>query len=172
MNWEPFIIADSRAGERGEPPRSIDTLDGVGDRMRAAAFAEIQARDAFNWAAENFGDAPSDLKEAWKRLAVAEERHLNWLLKRMQELGIDVRARKVSDQLWHSLVSCKSAREFAKFMASAEERGRRAGERFHQTLLTRDPETAQIFGQIAEEEVAHIELAQRFFPVEAELNGA
>jgi hypothetical protein len=82
----------------------------------------------------------------------------------MTELGIDVRARRVSDHLWHSLVSCQSAREFAVFMASAEERGRRAGERFHAALVTRDPETARIFGQIAREEVAHIELAKRFFP--------
>jgi uncharacterized ferritin-like protein (DUF455 family) len=153
----------SDEGARGEPPRSIDTLGGVGDRLRAAAFAEIQAREAFLWASLTFEDAPDGLREAWKTLAKAEDRHLGWLLERMTELGIDVRERKVSDHLWQSLVSCKSAREFAMFMANAEERGRRAGERFHQNLLTRDPETARIFGQIAEEEVAHIKLAERFF---------
>ncbi len=160
MNWEPFVITEGR----GEAPRSIETLDGVGDRLRAAAFAEIQARDAFLWAAEHYPDAPVELQEAWRRLASAEDRHLCWLLNRMTELGIDVRARKVSSQLWHSLVSCKSARDFAIFMASAEERGRRAGERFHAALLEKDPVTARIFGKIAEEEISHIELAQRFFP--------
>ena len=39
---------------RGEAPRSIDSLEGVGDRLRAAAFAEIQARDAFLWAPEHY----------------------------------------------------------------------------------------------------------------------
>lgn len=160
MNWEPFVITQ----EHGEAPRSINSAEGVGDRLRAAAFAEIQARDAFLWAAENYGEAPADLRDAWKRLAAAEDRHLNWLLTRMTELGIDVRARKVSSQLWHSLVSCKSAKDFAIFMASAEERGRRAGERFHEALLAKDPITARIFGKIAEEEVSHIELARRFFP--------
>lgn len=163
-DWAPFDVVNCAAGERGEAPRSIDTFDGVGDRLRAAAFAEIQARDAFLWASDHYEDAPAQLRETWKKLAAAEERHLHWLLQRMSELGIDVRARKVSDGLWHSLVSCKSARDFAKFMASAEERGRRAGERFHQAMISRDPDTARIFGKIAEEEVAHIELAHRFFP--------
>jgi hypothetical protein len=120
-DWAPFLIGPS--GTRPEAPRSIQTLQGVGDRLRAAAFADIQARDAFLWAAETFEDA----------------------------------------SLWISLTSCKSARDFALYMASAEERGRRAGERFHTELQTRDPETAQIFGKIAEEEIAHIEIARRFF---------
>jgi len=161
-NWDPFLVSE----ERGEAPRSIDSFEGVGDRLRAAAFAEIQAREAFLWAVDHFEDAQPDLRQTWRSLAAAEDRHLNWLLKRMTELGVDVRGRKVSTYLWHSLVACKSAREFAKFMASAEERGRRAGERFHDTLLVRDPETARIFGTIAREEIAHIELAQRFFPTE------
>jgi uncharacterized ferritin-like protein (DUF455 family) len=161
--WKPFDVARGLEGARGEAPRSIETLDGVGDRMRAAAFAEIQARDAFLWAAEHYSDAAPELKKAWRDLAREEDKHLNWLLKRMNELGIDVRARRVSDHLWHSLIACQSARDFAVFMASAEERGRRAGERFHEALRVRDPETARIFGQIAREEVAHIELAKRFF---------
>jgi hypothetical protein len=48
-------------------------------------------------------------------------------------------------------------------MASAEERGRKAGERFHAQMLQRDPESARIFGKIAEEEVAHIALARKYF---------
>ena len=160
LNWEPFVVT----GEFGEAPRSIHTIEGVGDRLRAAAFAEIQARDAFLWAAGHYPDASEDLRGAWQRLAAAEDRHLNWLLTRMTELGLDVRGRRVSSQLWQSLMSCKSAKDFAIFMANAEERGRRAGERFHAALLDKDPVTAQIFGKIAEEEVSHIELAQRFFP--------
>lgn len=162
--WQPFAILDSLTGERGEPPRAIETLAGVGDRLRSAAFAEIQARDAFLWAADTYLDAPEELRQAWRALAREEEKHLNWLLQRMVELGLDVRERKVSDQLWHSLMACKTARDFAVFMANAEERGRKAGVRFHQALLSKDPESARIFGQIAHEEVAHIELARKFFP--------
>lgn len=141
-------------------------MEGVGDRLRAAAFAEIQAREAFLWGASHFEDAPASLKTAWRGLALAEDRHLGWLLKRMQELGIGVTDRRVSDQLWVSLVSSQNAKEFAYYMASAEERGRRAGERFHQELLKKDPVTAEIFGKIAEEEVEHIALAEKYFPRE------
>jgi uncharacterized ferritin-like protein (DUF455 family) len=161
-NWEPFDLA--APGAHADAPRSIQTQDGVGDRLRAAAFAEIQARDAFIWAAEQFSDAHNDLKQAWLRLAASEQRHLDWLLNRMTELGIGIKGRKVSDHLWVSLVSCQNAREFAVYMAGAEDRGRKAGERFHQNLVDKDPTTAEIFRKIAEEEIAHIALAKRFFP--------
>ena len=162
MNWDPFLIAPP--GEHADPPRSLDSFEGVGDRLRAAAFAEIQARNAFLWASAHFSDAKGELRDAWRMLARAEEKHLTWLLARMQTLGVDVKARRVSDHLWHSLVSCTSAREFALYMANAEERGRKAGERFHAALQERDPESASIFGKIAEEEVAHIALARTHFP--------
>ncbi len=163
VNWAPFKVAPQ--GQWADPPRSLDTLEGVGDRLRAAAFAEIQAREAFLWAAARF-DEPEfeELRAAWVRLARAEDRHLGWLIERMKALKIEVAERQVSDQLWHSLVGCSSAERFAHFMANAEERGRKAGERFHQALLQRDPETARIFGQIAFEEREHIALAERFFP--------
>jgi uncharacterized ferritin-like protein (DUF455 family) len=162
MNWAPFRLAPN--GEHGDVPRSLNGRDGVGDRLRAAAFAEIQAREAFLWAASHLEDASEDLRRAWRNLASAEQKHLDWLLTRMKELQFEVDERKVSDHLWVSLTSCKTAREFALYMASAEERGRRAGERFHRELLSSDPVTATIFGKIAEEEISHIELAQRFFP--------
>jgi rubrerythrin len=160
--WDPFDVAAPDANP--EAPRSIHHLDGVGDRLRSAAFAEIQAREAFRWAAKTFADASEDLRGAWENLATSEERHLEWLLKRMEELGVDVRARKVSDHLWRSFMSCKRAEEFAIFMANAEERGQKAGMRFYETLLAKDPITARIFGKIAEEETSHIALAKKFFP--------
>ncbi len=167
LNWAPFALVPR--GEKSDPPRSIDTTDGVADRLRAAAFAEVQARDAFLWAADTFAETDPELRGAWRMLARAEQKHLDWLLVRLGELGFDIRARRVSDQLWVSLTSCKTAREFALYMASAEERGRKAGERFHASLQARDPVTAEIFRKIAEEEVEHIALARRFFPDEAPL---
>jgi uncharacterized ferritin-like protein (DUF455 family) len=161
LNWAPFELVPT--GQHADAPRSINTAEGVGDRMRAAAFAEIQARDAFLWAAEHFEDAPEALRNCWRALARSEQQHLDWLLKRMEELGVDVKGRRVSDHLWHSFQACKSAREFALYMANAEERGRKAGERFYETLRTSDPVTAEIFRKIAEEEIAHIALAKRFF---------
>jgi len=164
MRWAPFVLVPQ--GQFPEPPRSLATPEGVGDRMRAAAFAEIQARDAFLWAAEHFPDASEDLRRAWRNLAHAEQKHFDWLLTRMKELSVEIAERKVSDMLWVSLQSCKTAREFAIYMANAEERGRRAGERFYEGLKSKDPTTAEIFRKIAEEEVTHIALAQRFFPHE------
>ena len=98
-----------------------------------------------------------------RELAAAEDRHLGWLMKRLTELGFEPSDRGVSDQLWHSLTRCATAEEFSLFMATAEDRGRRAGERFYEQLRERDPVSAEIFRKIAEEEIEHIRLAQTFF---------
>ncbi|MGE0615239.1 MAG: DUF455 family protein [Bacteriovoracia bacterium] len=161
-SWHPFQTCP--AGERAPAPREVDSAAGIGDRLRAAAFAEIQARDAFLWAADTFADSPADLRGAWRALARAEQKHLDWLLIRMKELGIDPAERPVSDQLWHSFVECETAEKFARYMASAEERGRRAGIRFREAMAKVDPVSAEIFGKIADEELEHIQLAERFFP--------
>lgn len=162
MNWEPFEVLEGIG--HGEPPRILGTQEGLEDRLRSAAFAEIQAREAFLWAANKFADAPNELRDAWRKLAVEEDKHMNWLLNRMVELGMDVKSRKVSLRLWHSFMACQTAKEFAEYMASAEERGRKAGERFYHSLKNDDPISAEIFRKIAEEEVQHIRLAERFFP--------
>ena len=54
--------------------------------------------------------------------------------------------------------------DFAIFIATAEERGRIAGVRFHSVMSTRDPVTAEIFRKIADEEVAHVALAETYYP--------
>ena len=57
----------------------------------------------------------------------------------------------------------ETARDFAFYIADAEERGRIGAERFSEVLKTRDPETAKMFYQIALEEREHIALVEKFF---------
>lgn len=154
-DWTPFRAAPQ--GAYADAPRSIHSPEGRGDRMRAAAFAELQAMFAFAWAAEHFKDEASASTIAiWKSLAREEEKHLKWILTRMQELGVKYEDRLVTDLLWTTLMNCKTTREFGVTIAEAEERGRKAGLRFHESLLTTDPVTAEIFGRIAAEEIDHI----------------
>lgn len=157
LDWSPFELTGP--GERLPDTRDIHTIAGIGDRLRTAAFAELQAREAFLWAAERFEDAPETLREAWRFLSREEDKHLKWLFGRMEALGIDVKERKVSNVLWKSLMTCRTGKEFATFIATAEERGRKAGVRFREAMSKTDPESAQVFGKIAEEEVTHIEIA-------------
>lgn len=159
-DWAPFRVDNSIL----LPPRPLGTAEGVGDRLRTAAFAEVQAEAAFLWAAEAYADATLELREAWRHLAGEERKHRDWLLTRLQELGRSIDERPVSDVLWHSLRRLTDARAFCHYMAGAEERGRRAGARFHEKLRAHDPVTARIFGRIAEEEQEHIALAYRHFP--------
>jgi len=105
------------------------------------------------------------LCEAWLRLAVEEEKHLGWLLGRMEEIGESVDERPVSAQLWESLSSCESARQFTLWMAGAEERGQFAGERLAVRLSGVDSVSAAVFAQIAKEEAGHVALAKRFLPL-------
>ncbi len=165
-DWAPFKLTENNAF--GDSTRPIDTPEGVADRLRSAAFAEIQAREAFLWACVRFEDAPFALKEEWHTLAIAEHKHLGWLVTRMNELGFTAGERLVSDFLWKSFHQCKDAREFSLFMSSAEERGRKAGHRFHEFLAEKDPTTAEIFRAIAVEELEHVQLAEKFFPGQIE----
>jgi len=164
-NWAPFLVLPR--GEKTLPPRLVSTSEGLGDRLRTAAFAEYQAYYAFLFAAQKFTTAPDSLRSEWRGLVMAEERHLMWLLNRMEQLGISITERAVSDTLWVSLMNCTSGKEFEIYIASAEERGRRAALKIQHTLSKSDPITAKIFGNIAEEEVEHVNLALRYFPEEA-----
>ncbi len=144
--------------------RGLEGATGVRDRLRTAAFAEIQARDAFLWASEHFRDVPVELRDAWRKLAGQEQKHLSWLLRRLEALGGSPDDAPVSTRLWDSLLDCKTGREFAVKIAQAEERGRLAAELFRKNLAANDPESARIFGDIADEEVEHVALAKRYFP--------
>lgn len=161
-DWSPFVVSSDR-----HAPRAVDTREGLSDRMRAAAFAELQAREAFKWAAERFTDAPDELRALWVEFSDAEDRHLGWILKRMEELGFSPAERTVHDHLWRSFEHCQTAREFAHFIARAEDRGKDAGLRFEKALRDKDPVTAEIFLKIANEEVHHIETAFKFFPADS-----
>ena len=162
-DWTPFQVLP--LGQRPRAPRSIRSPEGVGDRLRTIAFAELQARTAFAWAAETWVEAPASLRGAWRRLAEEEDKHLGWLLRRMEELGVAVAGRPVSAELWASLSVCSSPRVFAQRMAGAEERGQFAGERLAEKLAENDPITASLFARIAREETGHVALAQRYLPL-------
>jgi uncharacterized ferritin-like protein (DUF455 family) len=153
-DWSPFRLCPlDGAPDRA---RGLNGPDGLGDRLRTAAFAELQATAAFRWAVENVADAAPDLKAAWARFAEEEAKHYGWLLARMEDLGVEPGARAVSDALWRSLTAAKGAREFCESMARAEDRGREAERAFEKLLAERDPKTAEIFARIAAEEDEHI----------------
>jgi uncharacterized ferritin-like protein (DUF455 family) len=160
VNWAPFAVCEPDAFAAA--PRGINTAEGLGDRLRVAAFAELQAREAFRWAADTLLDASIPQRAAWRRIADDEHRHLEMLLGRMAELGVKPDARLVSDRLWRSLRACKTMKEFVAFMKTAEERGRAAEESFRRQFADRDPITAAIFGKIADDEAEHIALAASF----------
>lgn len=161
MDFRPFVICEP--GQRAAKPRPMNTPAGLGDRMRTAAFAELQAIAAFRWAAEHFHDVPQSLRDQWSAQINDETRHYEMICRRMEELGLELTERPVSTSLWKSLQECATGQEFCIKIASAEERGRQAGVRLAGFLETIDPETAAVFREIANDEVAHVALATTYF---------
>lgn len=161
MDTAPFRVC--AVDERPPRPRGVTTPEGVGDRMRTAAFAELQAVHAFRWAADRYGDAPDGLREEWRAQVADEERHLAMILGRMAALGVDPAERPVSLGLWRKLSACGDAESFCILIAEAEERGRRGGLALVEAVQGRDPVTAAVFKEIAADEVAHVALADRFY---------
>ncbi|MBI4060797.1 MAG: ferritin-like domain-containing protein [Elusimicrobia bacterium] len=162
MDWRPFVVC--APDDYAPSARGMGGPDGLGDRLRTAAFAERQAFAAFLWAAENLTDASVELRAAWRRIGREEEAHLDLLLGRMAELGVRVDGRPVSDRLWRRLTASRTAPEFAAAMREAEARGRAAEESFRRSLADRDPVTAAIFGRIADDEAEHLAAADRWLP--------
>lgn len=150
-------------GSRPLKPRSLAVPEGLGDRMRSAAFAELQAIAAFKWAAETFLDVPQELRDAWMAQVPEEAKHYDLIVKRMGDLGFGLQDRCVSTRLWESLQACSSGEEFCIKIAGAEERGRLAGVALCQHLEGTDPQTVAVFQEIVDDEVAHVALAYTFF---------
>jgi len=161
MDFRPFIICEP--GQRAAKPRPMHTPEGLGDRMRTAAFAELQAIAAFRWAAEHFQDVPQTLRDDWAAQVADETRHYEMICRRMEELGFEITGRPVSTALWVSLKGCVTGEEFCVKIAAAEERGRQAGVRLVRHLENSDPVTAAVFREIAADEVAHVALAATYF---------
>lgn len=158
LDWSPFKIGTS------VKPRPLNSSEGIVDRIRIAAFAERQAYYAFLEAARIFAnEVPADLVLAWKRIAMEEAKHESWLLKRLVEIDQDVAELPVGLGLYNSFCKCETAKEFALYISDSEEKGRLAGLKFVEALETRDPRTAKIFSDIANEELDHISLAAKYF---------
>jgi uncharacterized ferritin-like protein (DUF455 family) len=158
LDWSPYKI-----GIPGKI-RHMNTPEGLSDRIRVAAFAERQAYYAFTQAAQIYADeVPEELRRAWLQIAEEEAKHESWLLKRMKELEFDITAMPVSLGLYNSFTTCQSAKEFTLYISDSEEKGRVAGLKFADYLKLIDPKTANIFSDIAAEEVFHISLAAIYF---------
>ena len=160
MNWEPFVLCAE--GDRPPEMRPFGTREGLGDRLRTAAFAERQATEAFLWAVARFEGAPAELRAAWREIAAEEKRHGEMILARMEQLGVAVAAMPVSDRLWRSLSSAQTPEQFAFLMGRSEERGRAAELSFQRKLSATDPATAAMFAEIAKDEERHIALAASY----------
>jgi uncharacterized ferritin-like protein (DUF455 family) len=161
MDFSPFVLTPP--GERSPKMRPIHTPEGLGDRMRTAAFAELQAIAAFTWAADRFQDVPQALRDEWKAQIADESRHYRLICGRMEDLGLALTDRPVSIGLWESLQECTNGRDFCIRIANSEERGRQAGVKLVEYLEEKDPETAAVFREIVADEVAHVALAERYF---------
>lgn len=154
--WKPFSLRLHKP----DSIRSLQTPDGVGDRLRVVAFAELQARDAFLYGCERFPNAPADWRADWQRFAEVEDRHAQMLLTRMSELGISIETRAVSDKLTQLCRRADNAVDFLFLLSTAEERGMEAGEVLGKQMAPIDAASAAIFAQIAEEEVEHVASAK------------
>ena len=146
--WAPFLVAENQG--RGDPPRSLDSPDGVGDRLRTAAFAEVQARDAFLWAAGFFTDAPESAspnlagarpgRTATPRLALPPHGRVGRGPRCPQSVGPALAFATVV-QISRGVCDLHGQRRGT--------RPQSGGERFHQALVHKDPVTAEIFRKIA-----------------------
>ncbi len=156
-NYSPFRPTEGKP----ELIRPMGSTEGVADRLRVVAFAELQARDLFRYGCERFaGQVPAEWVQDWERFSIAENRHAQLLLTRMGELGVDPGARTVSDKLSRQCRLASDPILFLFLLASAEERGMEAGTLLSEQMRKVDSVSSAIFARIAEEEVEHVNSAR------------
>ncbi len=156
QGWAPF-----RLGKKPEYVRPLESREGVADRLRLVAFAELQARDLFRFGAEKFRDsAPREWLSQWTEFSEVEERHAQMLLDRMGVLGVRIEDRMVSDKLSRLCLRAEDPLTFLFLLSSAEERGMEAGFTLGEQMNAYDSASAAVFKQIADEEVAHVAMAK------------
>lgn len=155
LGWAPFRVAQGRA----EKMRALNSPYGVGDRLRAVAFAEIQAREGFLWGARAFVEAPAEWRDTWLRFAEMENTHAQLLLNRAAELKVDLSERSVSDSLMRTFRRADRAEVFYYLISTAEQRGMEVGLSMIEPMREVDAESAAIFERCALEEKEHIAAA-------------
>ncbi len=156
-SWSPFKLA-----AKAEVIRPLQSKEGIADRLRTVAIAELLARDAFSWGVRQFPEAPQEWLDLWTSFEAIEDRHAQMLLDRMTALGVRAEDRVVSDKLSKL---CRTATDpiiFWFLISTAEERGMEAGFLLGKQMHEYDAESAAIFKQIADEEVEHVESANKF----------
>lgn len=154
--WSPFVIQP-----RPEKMRALHSEHGVGDRLRAVAFAEIQARDGFLWGANFFTTAPKQWRTAWLRFAEMEDQHAQLLLDRAAALGVSLGERAVSDSLLKMFHKADRPEVFYYSISTAEQRGMEVGLSMIEPMKEVDPVSAAIFERCALEEEEHIATASK-----------
>jgi uncharacterized ferritin-like protein (DUF455 family) len=161
MSWEPFVLSSP---EQKLPfPQPMSHRDGLGDRLRIAAFAELQAVRAFGWASEHFKDVPISLIEGWERQIPEEKLHFRLIMERMSNLGVRPEKKPVSAKLSETLFTCETGEKFAIEIATAEHKGRLAALKMADYLQDRDPVTTRVFLRIARDEMSHVQLVMDHF---------
>lgn len=156
-HWTPFKVHPKKT----DVVRAMTAPEGIEDRLRLVAFAELQARDAFLWGALQYkGKAPDPWIKSWEEFARVEDRHAQMLLNRMSEVGADPGARQVSDKLSRLCMASTDPVIFLFLLSSAEERGMESGNILGEQMKAVDPISAQVFLQIASEEVEHVQMAR------------
>lgn len=157
--WRPFKTA-----LKADYARPIESVGGVEDRLRIVAFAEFQARETFNYGAQYWAQKiPQEWQETWRSFAEVEDRHGRILLERMQDLGFDPGARKVSDKLSHLCRAAPDVDLFLFLLASAEERGMESGFILAKQMEPIDATSAKLFLTIAQEEEEHVAFSKKVF---------
>ena len=152
--WKPFSVSN-----KPDRLRSINTIEGVIDRLRLVSFAEIQAREAFLWAAKTFFETPTEWREQWKKIAADENRHSQLLMDRLFELGGKIEDRLVSTFIYTQCIKAMDPILFTFIISSSEERGMENGLLMSTQMAQVDQKSAEIFALIAEEEKTHIQIS-------------
>lgn len=126
---------------------------------------ELQAAELMAAALLCFPDAPLELRRGIARVITDELRHMALYEAHLATLGVAFGALPVRDWFWERVPACTTMRQFLAVMGVGFEGGNldhspRFAERFR---AVGDDEGARLLERVADEEIAHVRLAARWF---------
>lgn len=161
----PPELRPARRGERTPKPEALKDPIFRARALHAFFHHELQAAELMCWALLAFSDAEPEFRKGLLGICLDEIRHMNLYREHIEALGFRLGAFGVRDWFWKRVPSCSTKLAFVSVMgmgleAANLEHASSFAARFR---AAGDVPGALIQERIANEEIAHVSFATRWF---------
>lgn len=161
----PAIFRPARRGERTPKLEALKEAQYRARALHAFFHHELQAAELMCWALLAFSDAELEFRKGLLGIALDEIRHMNSYREHIEELGFAIGDFGVREWFWKRVPTCPTKLSFVAVMGMGLEAANLeyAADFAARFRSVGDARGAEIQERIAQEEIAHVGFATRWF---------